>query len=479
VWATLVFFRISGIRLFSGTEMQLKVVLATQTKVTAQMVLTTRLLGLSGTEVDEAVKQELAENPALEAEESHPRGLIASNPPVLHSMYQGAGGRMARLGWAGDPDGNYADPIENLTAHESPIDWLLAQARLLVPAEELEAVSYLIQSLDERGFLRATDAELGRELGATQEQLGQTITWLQRLDPPGIGACDLRECFLLQCADLEARGIDCRTVVCILEEAWDPFVHRSWDTISRCTGISRREIDAALRFIRNNLYPYPLLLVPGTKEDTVLARPDLIVRHSSEDFSGRYQVEIPAAQAYELRISPVFRMALNAEAGATLDPDGREWICQAIERARLFIAALDHRWGTLQRIGEFLIHYQSDFFERGPRYLRPLTRAEVARQLGLHESTISRAVRAKIVQLPDGRLMELRDLFDRSLAAREAIRQLIAGADRPLSDREIAESLEKESFHLARRTVAKYRAQMQLPAMGRPRKMSKSSRDEV
>jgi RNA polymerase sigma-54 factor len=168
-------------------------------------------------------------------------------------------------------------------------------------------------------------------------------------------------------------------------------------------------------------------------------------------------------------------MALHANDDGGPGPDGRQWICQAIERARMFMAALEHRWGTLRRIGEFLVCYQADFFARGPRYLKPLTRAEVARQLGVHESTISRAVSDKIVQLPNGRLVEMSDLFDRSLAAKEAIRELLASADGPLSDGEIATKLQEASFHLARRTVAKYRSQLHMPAMGHRKVLAERS----
>lgn len=447
--------------------MQLKTALRAQTRVTAQTVLTTRLLRLSDAEVEDAVKRELAENPALERKEP---GILPNDRPRIPSFQPWNGATLEDIGrWKGDrsQDDNFDDPIESLVYHESPIEQLLNQARLAVPAASLPGVVHLINQLDEHGFLKISEAQVARQLNASIEYVRDSIAWLHQLEPPGIGARDLRECFLLQCADLEARGVDCKAVSCVLEKAWDHFVRMNWHLVCRCTGLSRQQINTVLQFMRTNLYPYPLsLLNDATRQGTTLTRPDLIIWRDTQDAGCKYRVRIPGAEAYVLEISPTFQMALHTEG---IDPGAREWICQAIERSRLFIAALQQRWKTLRRIGEFLAVYQSDFFERGPRFLKPLTRAEVARQLGLHESTISRAVSDKILQLPNGRLIPLSDLFDRSLAAKDAIASIIATREgQPLSDYEIATRLRDESIYLARRTVAKYRREMGIPAMGHP-----------
>jgi RNA polymerase sigma-54 factor len=128
----------------------------------------------------------------------------------------------------------------------------------------------------------------------------------------------------------------------------------------------------------------------------------------------------------------------------------------------MFLAALHHRWNILRRIGDFLVRYQAGFFEHGPGQLRPLTRAELSVALNVHESTISRAVSDKIIQLPNGRLIPLSMLFDASLAPKETIRQVLARADHVLSDRDLATCLRERGMLLSRRTVAKYRQQLGL-----------------
>jgi RNA polymerase sigma-54 factor len=140
----------------------------------------------------------------------------------------------------------------------------------------------------------------------------------------------------------------------------------------------------------------------------------------------------------------------------------RLWIKIHIDQASLIIDALRQRWETLRRIGEFLIEYQMDFLNYGPLYLKPLTRVVVAQNLNIHESTVSRAVSNKLIQLPDGRLNPLSSFFDSSLAAKEAIRFLIRDNAKRLCDREIAEGLQAKGMNLSRRTVTKYRQEINL-----------------
>jgi RNA polymerase sigma-54 factor len=443
--------------------MRIKAHLATQFKVTTLMVLSSKLLRLSAMEVEQAITQELTDNPALEDGKSSLARNIAPDPsPPGPGTSPGLSHSRRLAGGTHDLD----DVSEYLVAHVPVLDQLINQVRLIVPPGEVDLAIYLIRSLDQHGLLRTPEDELAQELDVTPERLAQHIAWLHQLEPTGIGARNVCECFLLQCVDLEARGLDCKAVRQILSQAWEPFIHQRWPDVARLTGLSQQAIDAALGFMRDNLYPYPLQMVPDASEDeNVLAYPDLVIHPAGR--VGRFSVQVPAAQAHELAINPAFQMAIRGSKStdSELEPHVQEWVAQSVERARMLIDAVEQRWTTLRRIGEFLVEYQSDFFQRGPRHLLPLTRAEVAQQLGLHESTISRAVSDKVLQLPNGRLVELCDLFDGSLAAKEAIREL-ATRDEPLSDREIALQLQSESFDLSRRTIAKYREQLGIPTKG-------------
>ena len=448
----------------------MKTAQTTQIAVTAQTVLASTLLRLAVADVEEAVKRELAENPALELVE--PRSVrertTAERPSRFGDSleWDGARHRGTTTAWEGDDQ----DPLDRVAATQSAFEQLFDQARLLTPTADLDIVTHLIQSLDEHGFFRIAEADFARDQGVSLERIHRGIAWLQKLDPPGIGARDLRECFLLQCNHLATLGVDCSPILQILHQAWDCFAQQRWECVCKKARISRAEVDGALQFIRANLYPYPMSLVAeGPDRESALTRPDLVVRRNPQTGGMRFSVEVVVAKMHNLKISDTFQLTMEPTPVGTsqLASVEREWVYQSIERARHFIDALEQRRATLRRIGEFVVTYQDDFFEHGPGHLRPLTRAAVAAALGVHESTVSRAVSDKVLQLPSGRLIEFSDLFDRSLAAKEAIRQLIRTSGRALSDREIALQLEGQSLGIARRTVTKYRGQLGIPIMGR------------
>lgn len=249
----------------------------------------------------------------------------------------------------------------------------------------------------------------------------------------------------------------------MIAESWEDVIGHCWQRIARCLDITTQDIDHARQLIFQHFYPYPLLLVKDSMaENKAYNYPDLIIHREAENSPISYKIEIPESEAFELRINASFQNALQGNLGANLSIEERTWTYNSIEQARMFIAALNQRWVTLRRISEYLVAYQIGFLERGPLYIKPLTRTAVARELNLHESTIARAIQNKIVQLPNGRLIPLSQFFDDSLAPKEAMRQLLTRASEPLSDREIASQLEDAGFNLARRTITKYRQQLHI-----------------
>jgi RNA polymerase sigma-54 factor len=173
-------------------------------------------------------------------------------------------------------------------------------------------------------------------------------------------------------------------------------------------------------------------------------------------------VDVVESKRIFLRINPLYRELLvrtEQEAGRLTDNDKRH-VQQYVSRARLFMANIDQRRQTLQRIAAFLVSYQSDYLMKGVRYLRPLTRAMVAQELGVHESTVSRATAAKYIMLPSGEVVPLANFFTPSLSAKDVIKDMIEHEAEPLTDEQIAEQLGKKGIPVARRTVAKYREQL-------------------
>jgi RNA polymerase sigma-54 factor len=333
----------------------------------------------------------------------------------------------------------------------------------LTKTSDRELVVSLIYCLDHRGFLVDPANRLAGKLGVLQESVEQAIQALQQFDPPGIAARDIQECFLIQCAHLEAEGKDCHSVRRILTLAWDDFLHQHWLRVAKKIGRTKQAVQEAVEFMRANLYPYPLAIGEGySANQDALRVADLIFQKEDHSHPSAYSIRIPGAEMFELRVCAHVQEAFRSPAtsGAGLSGYERCWIRDQVDRAQIVVDALAQRWETLRRIGEYLLRTQKDFITHGPLYLRPITQAALAKELDLQESTVSRAVKDKIVQMPDGHLVPLQAFFDPSLPAKEAIRRLLNGANPPLCDREIAKRLETKGLRLARRTVAKYRMEM-------------------
>jgi RNA polymerase sigma-54 factor len=424
--------------------METRLVLRPQLTLSPQLWLLGRLLTLPGAEIEALIGQELAENPALER----------VSPPLL----------------AADPGRSPAarqsldDLMEQIPAREPALDRLLNQLNVLADGPDRDLAAHLVHRLDARGYLVVSPEDAG-ELGASPADLERARRLLRQLEPAGIGARDLRECLLIQIDQLEGAEEERRLLRRMLAECWDDCAGHRWRAVARHLAVPLEAVAASWRYLRRRCYPHPLALIADEAPPArPLACPDLIIHFEPRDRPA-YRLEIPGAEQFELRLSAAFenaRRMTGTEQAQELTPVQQAWVDAWLERARLFTAAFNQRWTTLERIGRVLIRRLEAVLEAEPRYLKPMSQADLAAELGLHPSTISRALSGKIVQLPDGRLRPLADFFDSSMAAKEAIRRLLLHAGVPLTDREIAARLRSEGLHLARRTVAKYRQQMRL-----------------
>jgi RNA polymerase sigma-54 factor len=441
----------------------MRLALKTQTRLSPQLVFTSSLLRAASAEVEQLIQCELADNPALTLVPKPQPASASSHPLTLHYAEPHASSTHLP---SGDQSDATVEMIEMLVDRPSALDQLAAQVSLLLESPEQPLALQLLHLLDRHGYLRITPQAAAAELNVEPAVVARLIGVLHELEPPGIGAYDLRDCFRIQCAHLAAKGVDCNLVSRIVCEAWDDFIHRRWPRVARQLAVPCNRVEEAWQFVQANLYPYPLsLLDDGSVSTPALASADLMIHRRLHNGRTRYTVEIPAAESYELRISRSFgdHWPQTRDGSSGLAPEEQVWIQTYVDRARLFITGIQQRWATLRQIGQYLVDYQTDFLARGPRYLKPLTRAMVGAALGYHESTVSRAVQDKFAQLPTGRLLALSAFFDNSLAAKAMMQQILARANQPLNDRMLAEQLQAEGIQLARRTVAKYREQLKLP----------------
>jgi RNA polymerase sigma-54 factor len=223
--------------------------------------------------------------------------------------------------------------------------------------------------------------------------------------------------------------------------------------------ISPIDVDVVRTFVQQQLWPYPtqsLLSSESAFQRPRYLLPDVEIR----DQSGKFVVEVLNSPVRILRLSPLY--ADLARQGATLDDQARLHVHNYISRARTFLSNLRQREITLQRISEAVVAHQEEFLRHGVRHLAPLTRSEIAAEVGVHESTVSRAITDKTVLLPVGLPMPFSDFFVAARGVQDVIRELIENETTPLSDAALARMLTERGYAIARRTVAKYREQMNI-----------------
>jgi RNA polymerase sigma-54 factor len=363
-------------------------------------------------------------------------------------------------------------PVTRVTLAES----LLEQIHFLdLPADQVKIAEFLIGSIDDRGWLVTSVADIVESIGRTQEEVERVLAVLQALEPAGVGARDLRECLLIQ---LDARGDRDTMPWRLIHDHFDHLVNRRFPEIARLLKASVEEVQAAADEIAT-LNPRPGTSVSA--DDPKYVTPDLIVERVDEE----YLVMLNDRNVPRLRISAAYETVMREKkrADATAEQkQTREYIQGKLASAKWLIQTIEQRRRTMIKVMNCIVREQREFFDKGIAFLRPLTLAAVARQIDMHESTVSRVCSAKYVQTPRG-VFELKFFFSSGLetddgedvsarTAKDIIKTLIDEEDKkePLSDQRIAELLHERGLHIARRTVAKYREQLSiLPARFRRR----------
>lgn len=436
---------------------------------------------LSTLEVGQAIRQELDKNPALKLAERifcpscgtpMRMGLCSScsgtSPVVSELTFEPATSEVGRTSEDGD---DAYDPLNGVAVPLTLPEHLLAQLRLVLEERDYEIALQLVGNLDEHGYLTVPVEELAQALQVALPRVMGVLSELQRLDPAGIGARTVQECLLLQVERLTEQGIVPPVATCrIIEHQWEALGRHQFDQIRAALQILRADVEEAFLFIRANLHPYPAhhyyteLSDAGTsRTPSILAVPSLVIQHSDTAPCG-YEVVVVESQRFVLRLNPLYQQ-LKQNPSLTLSPGEAEHVRQFVERGRIFLTQLQRRHTFLRKLGIYLVEYQRDFLEQGPAALRALTQKTVAEAVGVHVSTISRAVANKYAQLPSQETILLSCFFAAETRAQELIRQIIAHETTPLSDERIAKLLkDAHGLTLSRQMVANYRAALRLPA---------------
>ena len=431
---------------------------------TAHLTQTMNLLGLSRAEQSEFLNSVLASNPALELIKptrcpTCRRALYLPGPcPVCYPAREGP------IVFLATPPGRGRDESgeENLPEPAQPerlSDFLMRQIGPELSPEERSVANYLIARLDENGLLPESSAEAARYLHQPLAVVEKVLHTIQRCDPPGIGASSPIEALLIQVEQLAETHDVPQAVRSIILDHLEPLAHGEFGLIARALSLPRPEVEEAAKFIRLNLTPYPGRTFLGHDHQRSAPDPELyheaemVFRLAPNAAEGPLIVEVYAPLVGRLRVNPEIRTLVKTLSG----PERENWEGK-VEEAALVEKCLRQSQHTILRLAAILAEQQRAFILGTDRELIPMTRARIAGQLEVHESTISRAVSRKRAALPSGRIVPLSKFFDRSLSVRDVVRSIIAEENRPLTDTEVAGMLKERGIPVARRTVAKYRA---------------------
>ncbi|MDP6457318.1 MAG: RNA polymerase factor sigma-54 [Candidatus Marinimicrobia bacterium] len=444
---------------------ELKQTLEQRQKLTPQHILQTVLLQLNTLDLESRIAEELEENPVLELSEAE--------ADEQESLSQDENGE--ELSW--DEYLNSPDDFRIRTKYDKsrerremplvdkpdPIERLLDQIRLLeISEKERKIAEEIAWNIDERGYLGTDISIIADRTSAAEEQVEQILHIVQRLDPPGIGCRDLMECLKIQLENVDNNVLALR----IVTEYFEDFANKRFERLQNELQCSKEELDEAMEII-SGLNPKPGEGSPTSAADLIV--PDIVI----EEIDGELVVDINDGNLPELQLSPVYMRML--EGGNGQDADVKKFVRQKAETARWFLQAVQQRQVTMMKVMKAIIERQRDFFNGDPSALKPMILKDIADDIGMDISTVSRVTRGKYVETPYG-IYELKHFFSEGLTTdsgeevstklvKKQLRKIIEEEEKqaPYSDDKLADLMKGKGFPIARRTVAKYREQMKIP----------------
>jgi len=473
-------------------EQKLHLKLSQKLIMTPSLQQAIKLLQLSKLELQEVLNQELLENPLLEesAEEAKQEEAEAEAQEKTQTEEEAKAAEPPKekdkdsfeeidydayfqdyIEYGYNPRGMGEEheefPIENtltrppnLTDH---LTWQLSMSDSSPRVKEIGA--FIIGNIDEDGYLRASVDEIAAAGPYEREEVEKAIGVIQALDPIGVGARDLRECLLLQ---LEFLEIDVPLVETIIRDHWEMFMQRHFVQLAKVLGIDMKTLEGIVELIKH-LDPKP-----GRKysnERAIYVEPDVYVQKVGDE----YVIVLNEDGMPKLRINGSYRAMLNSMDSKS-DGETVNYIKDKIRSAVWLIKSLDQRQRTIYKVAESIVKHQREFLERGIDFLRPLVLRDVADDIQMHESTVSRVVSNKYMHTPRG-LFLMKYFFHSgidsdtgedisSLTVKKKIQSYIEAEDprKPLSDSKIMKILNDEGINIARRTVAKYRDELNIPS---------------
>ena len=436
--------------------------------MTPELIQAIQILQFNTQELDAFVQEQLLVNPVLEQDQSAP-----SNPEAETSekerekldwkefIRNGSYDDISYRGYR-DKDEERSDSFERYVTNEVTLpEHLMFQYQFATVDKGCRRVGkYIIESLDENGYMTSTVEEISRATGVREEKVGEALDIIHGFDPAGVGARDLSECLQLQ---LAARKELTPQMEEIITHHLEDIANNRLSAVARDTGMTVLQVQEAADVIRT-LEPKPGRQFASQME-TKYVIPDVIVEKIDND----YVVIINESSTPHLTISSYYKGLLGkAEKDQQLSDD----LSERVSSANWLIKSIEQRKQTIYNVVSAVVKYQRDFFDLGSKHLKTLTLKDIAEELGIHESTVSRSISGKYLQCPRG-VFEIKYFFSAGVSdevgegvssnsIKEFIKEIVEGEDRhkPYSDQAMVSILKDKGFNISRRTVAKYRDEL-------------------
>lgn len=470
-------------------EQKLELKLSQKLILTPQLQQSIKLLQLPLLELSQDINQELMNNPLLEegsdreSEDKNEQQSLGSedesfreNPDNIEaplekifgfttdSYFEDRESDGRDFGYFNEEVEEITSPFERNRSKADLYDHLLWQLRLSTVSETVgKTAEIIINNLDSDGYLQASLEEISKLAEVDMETSEKSIKFVQSLDPPGVGARNLRECLLLQLGPLNLNGT---LVEDILTGGFKELEGKKYKQLSVKFKAPIDDVFAAVKIIEG-LEPRPCRNF--SSEEPVHIVPDVYV----EESDGQFIINLNDEGIPRLRLSNYYRKLLANK--KSLNPEERQFLEEKLRSAVWLLRSLDQRNKTIYKVTESILKFQEEFFRKGFKYLKPLNLRDVAEDLGMHESTISRVTSNKYLQCPQG-LLNFRYFFSNAVSTergnmssstvKNIIKQIIANEDpkEPLNDQKIVDILKTKGISVARRTAAKYREELKIPS---------------
>lgn len=436
--------------------------------MTPELIQAIQILQFNNQELSDYVQNELLENPVLEAEKSYDAQEVDIREKIREADYEEASFRQ----WEYTPDDDDDYTYEQYAYEEDTLtDYLMLQLHFSsLKDQKFEIGRCIIEAIDDNGYLTSSVEEIAEFLSADTDVVEDVLNFIQTFDPCGVGARNLRECLIIQFA---AKGLLTDEIEYIIENMLEDLADNRITHIAKTLGIKNQEVQQIADLIKT-MEPKPGQRF-STGEATRYVVPDIIV----ECINGEYQVTNNDTSLPKLMVSSYYNK-LTAEADK--DEELNKYLNDRLNAAIWLIKSIEQRKNTIFNVASAVVKYQQEFFDKGEKSLKTLTLKQIADEVGVHESTVSRSINGKYMQSPRG-VFELKYFFSSGVAGEDGtsvssnsvkflIKEIIAGENpkKPFSDQDMVEILKEKGIDISRRTVAKYREGMNILSSSKRRR---------